>query len=68
MDPIETPNAFTWLRIRFELSTIVLTNVANFETAVGVAVLAVDVVNEDVFNEADISISLQKTFRAFRSI
>ena len=43
MDPIGTPKAFKWLKIRFELSTTVPTNVTTFGVAVGATVLAVEV-------------------------
>ena len=47
MDLIDTPKAFKWLKIRFESSTMVLTNVTTFGVAVGVTVLAVEVEDED---------------------
>ena len=43
MDPIDTPNAFKWLKIRFESSTMVLTNVTTFELTVGATVFTVAV-------------------------
>ena len=46
MDPIGTPKAFNWLQIRFESSTMVLTNVTTFGVAVGATVLAVEVEDE----------------------
>ena len=47
MDPIGAPKAFKWLKIRFESSTMVLTNVTTFGVAVGATVLAVKVEVED---------------------
>jgi hypothetical protein len=47
MDPIGTPKAFKWLKIRFESSTMVLTNVTTFGVAVGAHVLEVEVEVED---------------------
>ena len=47
MDPKDTPEAFKWLKIRFESSTMVLTNVMTFGVAVGTTVLAVKVKIED---------------------
>ena len=47
MDPIGTPKAFKWLKIRFESSTRVLTNVATFGVAVGATVFTVAVEVED---------------------
>ena len=46
MDPIDTPKAFKWLKIRFESSTMVLTNVSTFGVAVGAPVLVVEVEDE----------------------
>ena len=47
MDTIDTPKAFKWLKIRFESSTTVLTNVTTFGVAVGATVLVVKVEVED---------------------
>ena len=47
MNPIGTPKSFKWLKIRFESSTMVFTNVTTFGVAVGVTVLAVEVEIED---------------------
>jgi hypothetical protein len=47
MDPIDTSNAFKWLKIRFESSSMVHTNVTTFEVAVGATVLEVEVEVED---------------------
>ena len=49
MDQIDTPRAFKWLKIRFESSTMVLTNVTTFGVAVGTTVLAVEVEVEDQY-------------------
>ena len=46
MDPIGTPKTLKWLKIRFESSTVVLTNVTTFGMAVGATVLAVKVEDE----------------------
>ena len=43
MDPIGTPIAYTWLKIRFESSTMVLTNVTTFGVTVGATVFTVAV-------------------------
>ena len=43
MDIINTAKAFKWLKIWFESSTMVLTNVTTFGVAVGATVLAVEV-------------------------
>ena len=43
MNPIGTPKSFKWLKIRFELSTMVITNMTTFGVAVGATVLAVKV-------------------------
>ena len=47
MNPIGTPKAFTWLKIRFESSTMVLTNVTTFGMTVGATVLTVAVEVKD---------------------
>jgi hypothetical protein len=47
MDLIDTAKAFKWLKIRFESSTMVLTNVMTFRVAVGATVFAVAVEVED---------------------
>ncbi len=47
MDSIDTPKAFKWLKIRFESSKMVLTNVTTFGVAVGATVLSVEVEVED---------------------
>ena len=47
MDPIGTPKAFKWLKIRFESSTAVLTNMTTFVVAVGATVFAVEAEVED---------------------
>ena len=47
MDSKGTPNAFKSLRIRFESSKMVLSNVTIFEVAVGAVVLAVEFEAED---------------------
>ena len=47
MDPIVTLKAFKWLKIRFESSTALLTNVTTFGVAVGATVLKVEVENKD---------------------
>ena len=46
MDPIGTPKAFKWLKIRFQSSAMVLTNVTTFGVAVGATVLTVEVEDE----------------------
>ena len=48
MDPIGTPKAkaFKWLKIRFQSSAMVLTNVTTFGVAVEATVLAVEVEDE----------------------
>jgi hypothetical protein len=51
MDPIGTLKAFKWLKIRFESSTMVLTNVTTFGVAVGATVLAVEVEDEDGYQK-----------------
>ena len=51
MDPIGTPKAFKWLKIRFESSTTVLTNVTTFGVVVGATVLAVEVEDEDGYQK-----------------
>ena len=43
MDLIDTAKAFKWLKIWFESSTMVLTNVTTFAVAVRATVLAVEV-------------------------
>ena len=47
MDSIDTPKALKYLKIRFESSTMVLTNVTTFEVAVGATVFSVEVKVED---------------------
>ena len=47
MDIINTAKAFKWLKIWFESSTMVLTNVTTFGVAVGATVLTVEVEVED---------------------
>ena len=47
MDSIDTPKSFKLLKIRFESSTMVLTNVTTFGVAVGATVLVVAVEVED---------------------
>ena len=46
-----TPKAIRWLKMRFETSTMVITNVTTFGVAVGVAVLAVDVEDQNRFDD-----------------
>ena len=43
MDLLDTPKAFKWLKIRFESSTMVLTNVTTFGLTVGATVYTVAV-------------------------
>ena len=47
MDSIDMLKAFKWFKIRFESSTMVLTNVTTFEVAVGATVFAVEVEVKD---------------------
>ena len=47
MDQMDMFKAFKWLKIRFEPSTMVLTNVMTFGVAVGATVLAVAVEHID---------------------
>ena len=47
MDPIDTPKAFKWLKIRLESSTMVLTNVMTFGVTAGATVFTVAVEVED---------------------
>jgi hypothetical protein len=47
MNPIDKPKAFKWLKIWFESSTMVPTNVTTFEVAVGATVFSVEVEVED---------------------
>jgi hypothetical protein len=47
MDHTNMLKAFKWLKIRFESSTMVLTNVTTFGVAVGATVFAVAVEVED---------------------
>ena len=47
MDIINTAKAFKWLKIRFQSSTMVLTNVTTFGVAVGATVLSIKVEDED---------------------
>ena len=51
MDTIGTPKAFKWLKIRFESSTMVLTNVTTFGVAVGATVLSVEVDDVDGYEK-----------------
>ena len=47
MDSIDTPKPFKLLKIRFESSTMVLTNVTTFGVTVGATVLVVEVEDTD---------------------
>ena len=58
MDPISTPKAFKWLKIRFESSTMVHINVTTFGVAVGATVLAVEVEDADDTNDKNVSIGV----------
>ena len=49
MDQKNTPKALKWLKIRFESSTMVLTNVTTFGVAVGATVYTVAVEVEDLY-------------------
>ena len=51
MNPIDTAKAFKWLKIWFESSTMVLTNVTTFGVAVGATVLEVEVEDEDRYQK-----------------
>ena len=51
MNRIGTPKAFKWLKIRFESSTMVLTNVTTFGVAFGATVTAVEVEDEDGYQK-----------------
>ena len=68
MDQIDTPKAFKWLKIRFESSTMVLTNVTTFGVAVGTTVLAVEVEVEDQYQLHIFFTESKHTFAAFRFI
>ena len=51
MDPIGTPIALESLLIRFESSTMVLTNVATFSVVVGATVYSFEVTVEDRYKQ-----------------
>ena len=51
MDPIGTPTAFKWLKIRFKSSATVLTIVTTFGVAVGATVFAVVVEDEVAYQK-----------------
>ena len=58
MDLISTPKAFKWLKIRFQSSAMVLTNVTTFGLAVGATVLAVEVEDEFGYQNKNMYIAL----------
>ena len=51
MDQIDTPRAFKWLKIRFESSAMVFTNVTTFGVAVGATAMAVEVEDESGYQQ-----------------
>jgi hypothetical protein len=56
MDSKDTPKAFKWLKIIFDLSTMLLTNMTTFRVAVGATIVAVKVKDEDGCQRQHISI------------